>query len=133
MLSQQGSIDAADERKKCNTLMDFIKAKGFTIQNVNDFASKGKSVRRIDEHDLFDIRSQRTPCSGSSLKAPMTVALEVGELSTPLTVGILGNEGAEKHEAKKASQAGLPGSLSKFYLKKNPGAQLLRKVILLPV
>lgn len=89
--------------------MDFIKAQGFTIQNVNDFASKGKSVQRIDEHDLFDLRSQRTPCSGLSLKAPMTAVLEEGELSTPLSAGTLGNEGAEKQEAVRASQAGLPG------------------------
>lgn len=37
-LSQYGSVDAAHERRKCNTLLEFIYSKGFSTQQVNDFA-----------------------------------------------------------------------------------------------
>lgn len=53
-LSQQGRMDAITKREKCNTLMEFIHAQGFSTQQVNDFAKRGTlSSRVVNDLDVF--------------------------------------------------------------------------------
>lgn len=59
-LSHQDRVDAADERRRSQNLLDFILSHRFSAQAINEFVSKGTISRIINNHDMFDKSSLRT-------------------------------------------------------------------------
>lgn len=66
--SHQDRIDAAAERQKNQKLLDFISAHGFSIQEVNEFVSKGVVTRKVNARDMFVKSPMRDDNANSKLK-----------------------------------------------------------------
>lgn len=68
---------------KCNTLMEFILAQGFSTQQLNDFANRGEpSTHTVNDQDLF----VQSPMKENNVKAPPAVSLSAGlTMACPLS------------------------------------------------
>lgn len=81
-LSHQDRANDVDERRRCQKLMDFILAHGFSSQELNDFDNAGTVTRQVNAHDLFDKSSQRT---GSDAPFAPSTAPRAGQLLASLS------------------------------------------------
>lgn len=95
--SSQDRSDAIAERKRNQTLLDFISSHGHSLQEVNDFSSKGGSPRKVNADNVFvnsplrreiEISAMVPPVPSCPLESPdkcPNEGLEEGEISVLTT------------------------------------------------
>lgn len=114
--------------------MEFILAKGFSIQNVNEYACKEQPNRHVNASDLFDKCSLRTDSSILKSAVNSESGLEEGELvGSPISAKVTTTDTKAAEPGVVGVVAGLQAMLSwSSVVAKGEPLALLKLDFLLP-